>query len=353
DCRYDEVAATEAPSVFLRLYLNSLLPQLVQGNVLLGTHRYRAHNGYVPQRGISSGGYTSAFVTQAPGTVTGMASVKKPLALIIDEKTPDLVSLLSGLQASGARIIQVGKSGRDASAQTHQMMLGDGVKVRIRMAEFVRPNGGSSFQPDVQIPGDSAGDERVISAAFATLNNSGSEQTATTTSPLLAQVLETSKDAPYPKMSFPAEEYRLLALFRFWNVINYFFPYKHLTDKPWETVLTDFIPRFLENKNQLDYEMTVAEMVAQLQDTHGFVGPLRSLDEHLGVFAPPLALRVASGNLVIAGLLDESARQTGLCVGDVIVGVDGEPIEHRIAYLSKFKSLSNSASAYRYIYPTA
>jgi len=155
-------------------------------------------------------------------------------------------------------------------------------------------------------------------------------------------------------MSFPSEEYRLLALFRFWNVINYFFPYKHLTDKPWGTVLTNFIPRFLENKNQLDYEMTVAEMVAQLQDTHGFVGALRSLDAHLGGFAPPLFLRVASGKLTIENLLDESAAQAaGVKVGDVIVAVDGEPVEQRIAYLSRFKSLSTSASAYRYIHPTA
>lgn len=166
--------------------------------------------------------------------------------------------------------------------------------------------------------------------------------------PMMAEIAKANQ------MSFPSEEYRLLALFRFWNVINYFFPYKHLTDKPWGTVLTSFIPRFLENKNQLDYEVTVAEMVAQLQDTHGFVGPLKSLDEHLGGFAPPLSLRVASGKLTIVNLLDEKAAQAaGVKVGDSIIAVDGEPIEQRIAYLSKFKALSNSASAYRFIHPFA
>jgi C-terminal processing protease CtpA/Prc len=99
--------------------------------------------------------------------------------------------------------------------------------------------------------------------------------------------------------------------------------------------------------------MTVAEMVARLQDTHGFVGPLQSLDAHLGGFAPPLSLRMASGKLTVANLLDESAAQAaGVKVGDVIVAVDGERIEQRIAYLLKFKSLSTSASAYRFIHPT-
>jgi C-terminal processing protease CtpA/Prc len=354
DCRYNGVPTTEAPPYFLSFYLDNVLPFLVQGNILFGAERYRMHNGYAPQRGNTSGGYTSAFVTQAPGALVGQAGSKKPFALVIDEKTPDLTSLLSGLQASGAKVIQVGKSSRESSARTHQMTLADGVRARIRTTEFVHPNGGSTFQADAQMPGDSESDERVISTAIAALNNSAGERAATTPTPPLAPTMQSSKDAPYPQMSFPSEEYRLLALFRFWNVINYFFPYKHLTDKPWGTVLTNFIPRFLENKNQLDYEMTVAEMVAQLQDTHGFVGALRSLDAHLGGFAPPLSLRVASGKLTIENLLDEGAAQAaGVKVGDVIVAVDGEPVERRIAYLSRFKSLSTSASAYRYIYPTA
>ena len=352
DCRYSGVAATPLRPILMRLYLNTVLPLLVNGNVLLGTERYRTHSGYAPQRGNSSGGYTSAFMTQAPDTIAGLASSKKPLALIVDEDTPDLVPLLSGLQASGAKIIQVGKSSRESNALTHQILLSDGVKVRIRMTEFVHPRGGSQFQANVQIPIDSASDERVISTAIAALSGSESEQAATAS--LSAPMLQTSKDATYPQMSFPPEEYRLLALFRFWNVINYFFPYKDLMDTPWETMLTRFIPRFLENKNQLDYEMTIAEMVAQLQDTHGFVGPLRSLDEHLGGFAPPLSLRVAGGKLTVASLLDEgAARAAGIAVGDVIVGVDGQRIEERIAYLSKFKALSNSSSAYSYVHPTA
>src|SRR5204863_3768240 len=136
-------------------------------------------------------------------------------------------------------------------------MLPDAVRVRVRFTEFVNPNGGSMFQADVQMPGESASDEQVVSTAIGALNNSASVK-ATTTATSFAPMMQSSKDNPHPEMTFPSEEYRLLALFRFWNVINYYFPYKHLTDKPWGTVLTDFIPRFLENKNRLEYEMTVA-----------------------------------------------------------------------------------------------
>ena len=50
-------------------------------------------------------------------------------------------------------------------------------------------------------------------------------------------------------MVFPNAEYRLLALFRYWNVINYFFPYKHLIGDSWNTVLTRYIPKFEANKD--------------------------------------------------------------------------------------------------------
>lgn len=354
DCRYEGISPAEAPPFYLGFYLDNLLPQIVQDNISLGTERYRIHNGYVPQRGNTSGGYTSAFVTQAPGALFGRGASPKPLAFVIDEKTPNLVALLSGFQAAGAKVIQVGKSNSETGARTHSMTLADGVRVRIRTTEFVHPNGGPIFQADERLSPEAASDEQVVAAAIAALNNSANNKAETPAGSSPAPVMRSAKDDPYAQMSFPSEEYRLLALFRFWNVINYYFPYKHLTDKPWSTVLTDFIPRFLENKNQLEYERTVAEMVARLQDTHGFVGPLTSLGAHLGGFAPPLSLRVASGKLTVENLPDPGVAQAaGVKVGDVIVAVDGEPIEQRIAYLSKFKSLSTTSSAYRYIYPTA
>jgi C-terminal processing protease CtpA/Prc len=355
DCRYGSVSASELPPFYLRAYLENTLPLLVQGAVTLGTERYRIHNGYPPQRGGTSGGYTTVFVTEAPGVITGQAQTRKPLALIIDEKTPDLSALSSGLQASGAKIVQVGKNNGPAAGRFHPIALPDGVRVRMRITEFVHPGGGSVFQADTQIPADGATDEKVISAAIAALNNLVDEKPAATTADTVrAPAMRGLKDAPSPQMSFPSEEYRLLALFRFWNVINYFFPYKHLTDRPWNTVLTDFIPRFLENKSALDYEMTVAEMVARIQDSHGFVGGFKSLNMHLGNSAPPITLQSVGGKLVVGAFLDQAAADAAAVkIGDVILAIDGEPTEKRISYLSKFRALSTTQSAYSYIYPLA
>lgn len=354
DCRFSGISALELPPYYISYYLESALPAFVQGNISIGARRYRMHSGYAPQGGNTSGGYTSSLVTEAAGTINGQALGKKPLAVIIDEKTPDLTMLLSGLQAAGAKIVQVGKGSSSPGVSSYPMMVADGVIVKIRMTEFVHASGGSAFQPDAQLSADAASEERVISAAITALNGPRGDKQEAALNPSTGVVPLNLKDAPYSQMTLPSEEYRLLALFRFWNVINYFYPYKHLIDKPWDIVLTEFIPRFLENRTGLDYEMTVAEMVARIQDTHGFVGGFKSLEVHLGTSAPPLALRSVGGKLVVAGLLDQAAADAaGVKVGDVILAIDGEPVEQRIAYLSKFKALSTTQSTYAYIYPVA
>ena len=39
--------------------------------------------------------------------------------------------------------------------------------------------------------------------------------------------------------SYPSTSVRLLTLYRYWNIIQYFFPYKYLTDKNWNDVLKE------------------------------------------------------------------------------------------------------------------
>ncbi|MGH9849196.1 MAG: S41 family peptidase, partial [Blastocatellia bacterium] len=108
------------------------------------------------------------------------------------------------------------------------------------------------------------------------------------------------------------------------------------------------------SKTRFRYEMTVAEMAARMQDTHGFVRGLRNLDSHLGTFAPPLRLGSAGGKLVVLDLTDEAAAQSaGIKRGDVILAIDGEPAAQRIAALARLKSLSTPQAVYAYIYPTA
>ena len=57
-------------------------------------------------------------------------------------------------------------------------------------------------------------------------------------------------EQPY-STSFPDKNLRLLALYRYWNIIQYFYPYKYLTDQNWDEVLREYIPKFINAKTAL------------------------------------------------------------------------------------------------------
>ena len=104
-------------------------------------------------------------------------------------------------------------------------------------------------------------------------------------------------DKKYDDMHYPDVDYRLLALFRFWNVIHYFYPYQHLLDDDWDTILPRFIPKLEAARDAREYELAVAELATHVPDGHtGVTGP--ELTKFFGEAPAPIRLRlVGSGRL--------------------------------------------------------
>lgn len=141
------------------------------------------------------------------------------------------------------------------------------------------------------------------------------------------------KDNPYSDMNFPSAEYRLLALFRYWNVINNFFPYKNLIGDSWETVLPRYIVKFEANKDQTDYHLTVREMVAEMRDSHGGARNSNAAGEKFGTFQPAVFVGYVEEKSVVTKVLDDKLP---IKVGDVILSVDDGPVEKRREYLGRY-----------------
>jgi len=68
----------------------------------------------------------------------------------------------------------------------------------------------------------------------------------------------------YANMSYPDAGFRLLALYRYWNMIHYFFPNKYLTDKDWNNVLREYIPVFISAANRLEYELATLQIIGEV-----------------------------------------------------------------------------------------
>lgn len=346
DARSDDPLDDES-GYFFSEGLRDLMMQMIDGNVTLGSSRYRMHNGYASQTGRGADFYYSAFVNVAPQTIRGLSKTKTPpIAFIINQNTPAANELLSGLQfAHRAFIIQDGEAAQETTSGTLTMELADGVKVRMRTTEVLNPDGSVGFKADAVIPKTSGADAVMAAAIQAAEQNKAAQARSANSAGLTTQL--SLKDNPYAAMEYPAAEYRLLGLFRFWNVINYFYPYKELIGSSWDSVLQRYIPKFEANQDAVDYQLTVRELVTEMHDSHGGVGNAKAAAEKLGAYLPPLLIRWVENQSVITKVLDDKLAAR---VGDVILTVDGEPVAKRREFLTRFTAASTPQALMRNVH---
>lgn len=301
-------------SFFADYFLRNALPAMLDKPITLSATRYRVHNGYETQTGGYSG-YSSAMVSTDSKTLAGSSKTKMPIVVLVNENSPAL-DIISGLQsANAAYIVQDGELSEDLGATTTTLKLAENVRVKMRTVELLNADGSINLTAnEVAAKGEAERTARKVIAENKFVSNRAKVANYT------ANI--NRKDNPYAEMEFPGKEYRLLALFRFWNVINYFFPYKDLTGTDWETILPKYIPQLEANKNAPEYRLTTGKMVAEIKDSHGFLRlpPLKNPPVN---YLPPTVEGYAENQTYIRGVLDENS---GFKVGDVVLETDGEPI---------------------------
>lgn len=74
----------------------------------------------------------------------------------------------------------------------------------------------------------------------------------------------------YKASQWNEEKIRLITLFRYWNVIEYFYPYKYVMDQDWDEVLVEMIPRFQAIQSEEAYHVLLHELTVKLCDSHAF-----------------------------------------------------------------------------------
>ncbi len=153
----------------------------------------------------------------------------------------------------------------------------------------------------------------------------------------------------YSDMKFPDDGFRLLALFRYWNMIEYFFPNKHLTDKKWDSVLTEYIPKFINAKNELEYELTVLQVIAEVNDTHANLsnGGDKISELRGNKFAPFRADFVENKYVVTDYYNSELSLKTNIKIGDIITHIDERTVQSIVDSLKAYYPSSNKSAMLR------
>jgi C-terminal processing protease CtpA/Prc len=308
-------------------HLRDDLPRLLKTDLILGTARRRFHSGYPPWAGQTSGGYHSGFETDAPQSLRaapGPAAGKR-FVIVLDGNLEGIAEIAMGVQAAGIGYVVF--EGDDPSVlnegQTSAMTLAEGVEVEVRVEEAISPDGRSGFRADAVVQTDAL--DRAAQIALA------SQVPIRAGGPPTAALAPRKADEAYPTMSYPDREHRLLALFRLWNVIHYFYPYQHLMDRPWDGALGEFLPRFERARDAPEYALAVMEMVARLQDSHAYANVGTRVEAILGTASPPIRVRAIAGRTVVTLVGKGAGGARGLRVGDTLLTLDGESVEARRA----------------------
>ena len=152
-----------------------------------------------------------------------------------------------------------------------------------------------------------------------------------------------TNENPYSQMTYPDAGFRLLALYRYWNIIQYFYPNRHLTDKNWNTTLSEYIPQFINAKNELEYELAMIQIIADVKDTHANLwGGNDQIQAKRGDHYPPVHVRFAENKLVVDDFFNPDMKSsTKLKIGDIITHINGTPVEKLIEENQKYYPASN------------
>ena len=153
-------------------------------------------------------------------------------------------------------------------------------------------------------------------------------------------------------LSWKEENHRLLPLFRYWNYIEYFFPYKYQTDQNWDEVLKEMIPKFLNAQSKLEWHLAMLELVTKVDDSHASLSTPALVEWPYNNYLPA-RFDVIEDKVIITQIIDkEKALKDDLRVGDVITHVNGKSTGELFDSIEKYISGSNEGAKKRNLYFT-
>lgn len=154
----------------------------------------------------------------------------------------------------------------------------------------------------------------------------------------------------YEKADWQDENMRLLSIARYWNQVEYFSPYKYMTDQKWNDVLKEMLPKILGADSEQSYHLAMLELVVKMDDSHANL-ITKITNGYFGYYWIPANYKIIDGKAIITGFRDESlAARNDLKIGDIIEKVNGESVADILKRQWKYINGSNDATKLRNTY---
>jgi C-terminal processing protease CtpA/Prc len=151
----------------------------------------------------------------------------------------------------------------------------------------------------------------------------------------------------YSRVKFPDAGFQLLGLYRFWNIVEYWSPYRDVIGEDWNSVLAQFIPRITLAQSAEDYQRELLAFSAKLHDGHANLWASLAVRPPVGECQIPVNLRYIENVPVVAGLPGDTQKDLTLKVGDIVTALDGVPIKKLTEEWKPYYAASNEAARLR------
>lgn len=142
-----------------------------------------------------------------------------------------------------------------------------------------------------------------------------------------------------------------LSITRYWNAVNYFFPYRELIPEDWSATYLELLPDVLECENEMEYMYAIKKLSAKLQEGHGFVSVRKKVafryPEHTKKIFPFHLIDLEDGTFITSVPTREGER-FNLKRGDRVVKINNQKTEERWTDVGQFVSASNEYARRKY-----
>jgi len=143
----------------------------------------------------------------------------------------------------------------------------------------------------------------------------------------------------FSDLNFNEKKSRILALFMYWNLIEYFYPYKYIMDQKWDLTLEKMIPIFIVAKNEDDFYKAMGKVTVKLNDSHVFYFYPKKITNHF-----PAKCKIIDEKIVVTEILADSLAQAqNIKTGTVITKVNDKTVKEIIAENRDLVPASNEA----------
>ena len=148
------------------------------------------------------------------------------------------------------------------------------------------------------------------------------------------------KNENFLELKFTDKNARILSLYTYWNIIEYFFPYKYLMDKKWDVTLNEMLPLFIEAKNEDEFYLAMQKLTVRLNDSHVVFFKYNGGRNHY----LPLECKIIDEKMIVTQILDSYLSDyDSIKIGDVITKVNDKSIKDIIEENRELIPASNNA----------